>query len=116
MRCLQDVRYALRTLLRSPGYTAVAVLTLALGSGVNTAVFSLVDGILLAPLPYPASDRLVSVKASYPNGAFAAMRDECGASTLASTPKASRSRSPASATRRAFPARASPPSSSRCSA
>jgi putative ABC transport system permease protein len=73
---LQDVRYALRTLLRSPGYTAVAVLTLALGSGVNTAVFSLVDGILLARLPYPASDRLVSVKASYPNGAFAAMRDE----------------------------------------
>ena len=55
---------------------SVAILTLALGIGANTAVFSLVDGILFAPLPYPAAEQLVSVKATYPNGAFAAMREE----------------------------------------
>jgi hypothetical protein len=54
----------------------VAVLTLALGTGANTAVFSLVDGILLSRLPYPSPDRLVSIKATYPNGAFAALRKE----------------------------------------
>jgi len=59
---LQDLRFAWRGLLRSPGFAAVAVITVALGIGASTAVFTLVDGVLLRPLPYPASDRLVSLQ------------------------------------------------------
>jgi len=58
---VQDVRYGVRMLLRSPGLTAAAILGLALGIGANTAIFSVVDAVLLRPLPYPDADRLLSV-------------------------------------------------------
>ena len=63
---LSDVRYALRTLRRAPAFAAVVVITLALGVGATTAMFSLVDGILLRPLPFPEPQRLVRVTQAYP--------------------------------------------------
>ena len=58
----RDLRHTVRTLRRSPGFTIVTVVTLALGIGATTAIFSVVNGTFLRPLPYPNAERLIQVR------------------------------------------------------
>ncbi|HYK16907.1 MAG TPA: hypothetical protein VEV37_02745 [Bryobacteraceae bacterium] len=67
---LKDVRQSLRMFFRSPGFTVTAVAALAIGIGANTAIFSVINTVLLRPLPYPDADRMVVLTITSPQGSF----------------------------------------------
>ncbi len=71
-----DIRYAIRNLLRRPGFTLIAVVTLALGIGANTAIFSAINALLLKPLPFPELDRVVAIWDKMPSRGVMTQRSD----------------------------------------
>ena len=87
---MQDLRFGIRTLSKNPAFTAIAVVTLALGIGANTAIFGVVSGVLLRPLPFAQPDRLIATSSYYPKGLLASCGRAAGRWILAATARTTR--------------------------